>query len=207
MTAQAYPLQWPLGWPRTKAERRDAGWKFKQLSYANNSRERITFPRARDLLYDELRKLGAGNLVVSSNHPTDKYGVPIEGKRRPDDPGVAVYFDLGTKNMTMACDRYEFTAANMRSLGLAVEAMRQLERHGGGHMMERAFSGFAALPAPENMKPRRPWWEVLGLPSDCRDKEMIEMAFRVKSKKAHPDAGGSDEAMHELNDAKREALL
>jgi hypothetical protein len=50
--------------------------------------------------------------------------------------------------MTMACDRFDNAAANMRSLGLAIEAMRQLERHGGGAMMEKAFSGFVALPPP-----------------------------------------------------------
>ena len=50
----------------------------------------------------------------------------------------------------MACDRFDNAAANMRSLGLAIEAMRQLERHGVGTMMERAFTGFVALPAPES---------------------------------------------------------
>ena len=47
----------------------------------------------------------------------------------------------------MACDCFGSAAANMRLPGLAIEAMRRLER-GGGAMMERAFSGFAALPPP-----------------------------------------------------------
>ena len=54
--------------------------------------------------------------------------------------------------------------ANIRSLALAVKAMRAIERYGGGHMMERSFAGFAQLPPPEGEStiPRRPWREVLG---------------------------------------------
>ena len=57
----------------------------------------------------------------------------------------------------MARDAYKTVAGNMRSLTLAIEAMRQLERHGGSTMMERAFQGFAAIAPPDWKKP---WREV-----------------------------------------------
>jgi hypothetical protein len=43
-----------------------------------------------------------------------------------------------------------------------VAHLRGLERHGGASMMERAFTGFAALPPPQEAQ-RRPWREVMTL--------------------------------------------
>lgn len=199
MSVEAFPLQWPAGWPRTPSHRQERGWQFKQSSYSSSGRTMVSFAKARDQLYEELRKLGARSVVVSTNHKPDRYGVPTESKRRVDDPGVAVYFSLNNRALAMACDRFDNSAANMRSLGLAIEAMRQLDRHGGGTMMNRAFEGFAALPAPEN------WWDVLQVRSDA-DREAIEANYRRLARDRHPDNGGSHEAMSRLNAARDEAL-
>ena len=103
--------------------------------------------------------------------------------------------------MVMACDRFERIAANMRSLGLAIEAMRQLERHGGGVMMERAFAGFAAIAPP------RDWRRVLGFDQlHTPDAETIDARFKQLAKTHHPDVGGSEAAMAELNAARTAAL-
>lgn len=101
--------------------------------------------------------------------------------------------------MVMASDRFYTIEGNMRSIGLAIEAMRQLERHGGGAMMERAFSGFVALAPPKSC------WEILGLKPGASEAS-IGAAFREKAMQAHPDRGGSHAAMAELNRAKEEAL-
>ena len=198
MSAEAYPLQWPEGWPRTPADKQVRGWQFKQLDYSTGRRTLATFARARDALLGELRRLGAGHIVISTNHPTDRYGVPTESKRRILDEGVVIYFSLGKRQMAMACDRFDNAAANMRSLGLAIEAMRQLERHGGGAMMERAFSGFAALPPP------RSCWDILGVPVGS-SRTAIEKSFRERATAMHPDRGGSNAAMAELNAARDRA--
>jgi hypothetical protein len=109
---------------------------------------------------------------------------------------VAVYFSFKGKPMVMACDRFDNAAANMRSLGLAVEAMRQLERHGGGTMIERAFTGFTALSAPKTA------WEIVGVPRGAAAEE-IEAAYKAKAKKLHSDYGsGADVMMAELNAAR-----
>ena len=130
---QAHPLTWPEGWPRTPAHKQERGTQFRQRDMGWS--KPVTFATARDKLYDELQRLGATHPVVSTNHPLDRYGVPTESKRSVADEGVAIYFQLNGKPMAMACDRFDNAAANMRSLvGLAIEAMRQLERHGGGTM-------------------------------------------------------------------------
>lgn len=54
MKAQAYPLQWPVGWERTGYRQR-------------NSKMRSTLSAALQFLTDELRRLGAKDLVLSSN--------------------------------------------------------------------------------------------------------------------------------------------
>lgn len=159
--------------------------------------------RARDQLVDELERMGARDLVVSSNVALRRDGLPYSDQRRIEDPGVAVYFTLKKRPLAMAQDRFVSVAGNMRSLGLAIEAMRQLERHGGGHMMERAFTGFVALAPPDWKKP---WREVMGLPKDWRSNGNELLAhYRQKAKLRHPDNGGDDTLMAELNVAYSEA--
>lgn len=214
---EAYPLCWPEGWPRTAPHLRQRGDQFVTRSVEGtntwSTARPITFARARRLLVDELARLKATGFVMSSNLQVRQDGEVRsgEGDRRVADPGIAIYFSYKGKPMVMASDRFATTAANVRSLGLAIEAMRQLERHGGGQMMERAFAGFTALPPPEGSVPRRPWWEVLGYSADPADRELlsppeVDARFKHLSKKRHPDAGGSTEAMAELNEAREAAM-
>ena len=86
-------------------------------------------------------------------------------------------------------------ADNIHAIALAIEAMRALERHGTPQLLEAAFRGFAALPAPATAVS---WRDVLG---DCRTLEAAEHAYRTKAREAHPDAGGSHDDMAELNAA------
>lgn len=195
----AYPLSWPEGWPRTPAAERKNGWTaFKRSSNGRyGSSQAWTFAAARDALLEEVWKHKPTSVTLSTNFQPGKNG-PQEGRRRPEDEAVAVYFQRKGKPYVMACDRYGDAEGNMRSLALALEAMRQLERHGGGTMMERAYEGFAALPAPKS------WWEILGVTQAASVAE-IEAAYRFKARAAHPDSGGSTAAMAELNAARDQA--
>ncbi len=196
---QAFPLAWPQGWPRTPENARESGYQFTETDFGSGARVPVSLESAYSLLREELMRLKAANIVVSWNYRHDQYGFPIETEFAPKDQGVAVYFTLNGRAMVMACDRYQRAAANLRSLGLALEAMRQLARHGGGVMMERAFAGFVALPRPPSC------WDVLGV-EEGASRADIERAFRDRAKKTHPDAGGSDNAMAELNAARDQAL-
>lgn len=191
--AEAFPLQWPEGWPRTTSHRRGASRFGKNLG----------FSQVREL-QDELRRLGARNVVISSNVPIRLDGLPYasEAKRRYDDPGVAVYFTLKGKPLSMARDSYWTPWENMRSLVLAIDAIRSIERHGGATMMERAFSGFAALPSPD--VPNH-WSDILQCRRDAT-REVVEANFRRLAKDRHPDRGGSADQMAQLNNAREAAL-
>lgn len=197
----AFPLAWPDGWPRTPAHLRETSHPFGGKVYG------LTFDRARTQLVDELHRLRARNVVISTNVPLRNDGMPYASAAttRMTDPGVAIYFTLKDRPLSMARDGFANIAANMRSLFLAIEGMRQLERHGGSYMMERAFSGFLALPAPGAA---RPWREVLGLTSRLVPvtKRAVDDAFKERAIIAHPDGGGSHDAMAELNAARAAAL-
>lgn len=194
----AYPLAWPEGWPRTPDDQRKSQYQL-----------RASFDAARRKLYEELRRLGAASAVISCN-----LALRVDGQHRVDqaesrlaDPGVAVYFAIDGRPMVMASDRYETCAANLRSVGLAVEYLRGLERHGGGHMMARAFGGFAQLPPPEGAAApaERPWREVFApLPDGLAKADLlliVEARYRAAARTAHPDQGGSNETMIQLNAA------
>ncbi len=191
----AFPLCWPTGWPRERF-RREPKPMFK-----NN-----TFAKARDNLGRQLDLLKAREVILSTNVP-----LRIDGSPRGDfreclpDPGVAVYFQLKDRPMAMATDAFHKVSDNLRRLSLAIEHLRLLERHGGATMIERAFTGFAALPDPNR---RKTWHESLGIePGIALTAELIERRFRELVLLHHPDrTGGSETLMAEINVARDEAL-
>jgi hypothetical protein len=193
---QAYPLHWPQGWPKTPPHKRTYNWQLN----------RATLDSSRHHLYDQLRMLGATQVVLSTNIPLRKDG-EFYANKMPDDHevGVAVYFQLRGKPMAMARDCYNDIAQNLRSLGLAIEHLRGLDRHGGASMLERAFAGFASLPPPEGStrEPAVEWRQELGpVPEGMEDFEVlaiVEARYRAKAKNAHSDQGGSDAVMIRLN--------
>lgn len=199
---EAYPLQWPAGWPRTAhAAKKDGRNEFKRPS-EKGWREAWTLADARDALLSSVQMMGGRNVVISSNFPLRRDGMLSGSGRAPDDEAIALYFVLKGKPMAMACDRYHYAVGNLRSLALAIDAMRQLERHGGGTMMDRAFEGFLAIAAPG----KTPWWQVLGIAATAT-KDEINAAFRRLAAERHPDRqGGSDAMMADLNVARDAGL-
>lgn len=196
---QSYPLLWPKGWPRTPFG--------KQTSNANL--RTVQFDAARKSIFAELRRLGATGIVLSTNVPLRTDGMPYAdaARRRMPDPGVAVYFQLRGKPMSMARDAYLDIAQNLRSLALAIEYLRGLERHGGAIMLERAFAGFTALPPPSGgevvFEEEVDWREELGpVPEGLTDNEILivmESRYRTNAKISHSDQGGNNDTMIRLN--------
>ena len=124
---------------------------------------------------------------------------------KPSDPGVAVWFKWDGQSICIPVDRYLTPAENLQAIHHVLEARVTEARHGTLQLVRATFQGFKALPPPPGSRPKRPWWDVLGVPRHARS-EQIEKAYREKARKAHPDAGGSEEAMAELNRAREEAL-
>lgn len=210
----SYPLRWPDGWPKTPAKERQRGLQFRRGGYNGTL---PTFSSGRKDVIEELARMGVSVCVISSGIDVRVDGVPRSGVN-PDtftlkEPGVALYFTHKGRPVTLAQDAFTSPGVNLRSLACCLEHLRGVERHGGKVVGARAFDGFAALPPPAGSKPKRPWWEVLKYPADQAEREEaflsaaeVEARFRAMSKKLHPDAGGTGDAMAELSVARDEAV-
>jgi len=105
-----------------------------------------------------------------------------------------VRFVLRGLPITVACSSQYGYDDNLRCCLYAIESMRLNEKRGIADTMRNAY---AQLAAP---KAARDPYEVLGVRPDT-DMEIIEAAYKAAAKKAHPDTGGTTEAMQEVNDA------
>lgn len=184
--AVAYPLQWPSN--------------LKRSSTREPSRFKTTLAAALANVNGSLRRFGADSgkavekIVISSNYSL--------GDENPDDGGVAVYFVWDGLSVCIAVDRYRRIEWNLQAVHHIIEARRTELRHGTLQLVRAAFTGLAALPPPA---PGRNWWEVLDVPQKATI-EQINSAFKRLAHAFHPDRGGSDKSMSELNRARDEAL-
>jgi hypothetical protein len=154
------------------------------------------------------RERASDDVVISTNLRLRLDGLPISSQAEPRDPGVAVYWreTLGGRKV-MAIDIYDRVADNLAAVAATLDAMRAIERHGGAAILERAFTGFTALPAPIIAGMKRPWRDVLGFPADMTPRaELVNERYRSRASQAHPDKGGTNAEMAELNTARDEAL-
>lgn len=209
MTATAYPLCWPAGWRRTPPGRR-TGAKFGVGSSGMRDgvwrgKQRLEVGDGVDRVRGELKRMGVNlsTVIISSELRLRDDGLPYARQATSHiDPGVAVYWQDGKHQRCMAVDMYDRVADNLGAIAATIEAMRAIERHGGATILDRAFMGFLALPAPAAQDLPH---EVLGVAENATRGE-IEYAYKRLAAQAHPDRGGSTEAMTRINTA-RDAML
>lgn len=196
----AYPLQWPEGWPRTSYYSRIPG-RFSTRRNSRTMAQDLTVADGVERVLDELGRFGIGreDIVISTNLKTRLDGLPRSDQKAPDDPGAAVYWETRKGHRkVMAVDQYLKVADNLAAIAATLDAMRAIERHGGAQILDRAFTGFTALPAPGS---QRHWREVLGVGPLELDLEVIRLAYKRGASTAHPDKGGTHQAMADLNAA------
>lgn len=206
MTIPAYPLQWPGGWPRTEAARRKCG-KFSSKARGSGNwsyQKEITVAEGTRRVREELERMQIDDqdIVISTDVRLRLDGLPRSGEKDPDDPGAAVYWETARgERRVMAIDQYDRVADNLAAIAATLNAMRAIERHGGAQILDRAFTGFAALPAPT----KREWWQVLDVYPGSSEEE-IKAAYKKLASKHHPDKGGDPDAMAEINQAYAKAM-
>ena len=125
-----------------------------------------------------------------SRNATGLYDFPA-----PESIGSAeavVRFTLRGQPVVMRCTSQPHYRLNLRCLFYAIEAMRMNEKRGIGDTLREAY---AMLSAP---KTKRDPYEVLGVRSDA-PLGVIEASYKALTKERHPDAGGTDEGMTEIN--------
>lgn len=189
MTEFAYPIQWPAGRPRTERYLRE------------DSRFQVTPAQAQKEMLAEIEMMGGSEVVLTTDMRVKRDGsfFARDLAGGPIDSGIAVYFVRKGVRVCFCCDRYARLWENMRAIGLTVNAMRAIERHGTAEMLDRAFTGFAALPAPGAAD----WWTILGV---SRDATVDQISAAYKAKARELGASGNDAARAELNVARDKAI-
>lgn len=192
---EAYPLSWPDGYARTQ-------WHSRKKSQFKQSMD-----QAQRFMQLEIERLGGRELIVSTNIPVRQDGGLYSDymRRKIDDPGVAIYFQYKKKAISMCCDQYLTVWENIYALGKGIEALRGMERWGVSDFLERAFTGFTALPSNVVIV-QRDIWEVLNLASKPAHASIVTEQYRQLAKRLHPDAGGTTEAFQELQSAYQQAI-
>jgi hypothetical protein len=199
---QRYPLAWPHGWKRVPAHlRKRARFSKGERVYSSTPggsswmRQReISIADSINRVLTELQRLGVldGDSIISTNLQVRLDGLPRSGQAQPNDPGVAVYWQRPGEGMkVMAIDIYDRVEHNIAAIAATLEAMRAIERHGGAMILERAFTGFDALPAPGGTVARG-WRDVLGVNGATKLEDVKPAYLRLRSIH-HPDKGGSAE--------------
>jgi len=190
MTVTAYPLCWPLNKPRrTNREFGRFGKSVVRGDNAWRSKEDVSVADACQRLQAELDRIGAREVVLSTNLRTRIDGLPRSDQPRPTDPGVALYFQLKGKPHCLPCDTYRLVEHNICALAAHIEATRAIERYGVADLAAM-FTGFQALPSPETAGVP-PWRVVLGCPA-AKTFEEVKQAYRQRASETHPDRDGGD---------------
>lgn len=192
---EAFPLHWPMGYKRTPS--------FLRI----NSKFKVNMDTAQQQLRLEIKRLGGKNLVVSTNIPVRKDGgLYVDWmSKKIDDPGVAIYFSINEKNVSMCCDKFFRIWENVYALAKGIEALRGMDRWGVSEFLERAFTGFTGI--PETVQAEKDIWDILGLSVKPDSIDVVKSAYRNMAKICHPDIpGGSHYKMQQLNDAYEKAL-
>lgn len=222
MIEDAYPLVWPVGVPRTpRDERRRAQFSRRETvhhRYSDGStsswaqKKTLTIAEALRRLDEEIRaftpyrrswRIDPERVVVSTNLRVRRSdGLPASGQKEPDDPGAAVYFELDGEKRCIASDKWDRVADNIAGIAAAIGALRGLERWVNDANVRAAFKGFAALPDPNRVD----WRAIFGLKNGDATAECVRERYRQLAFERHPDRGGSEAAMTELNQAREQAL-
>lgn len=210
-----YPLSWPVGWKRTPSNQRQranfgkskteevkrGGFGQPERVEKRTLKVSLSPSDAAKRLESELDRMGATHALLSTNQELRLDGTPRSDRTDPFDVGAAVYFTLNGKPRVLACDKWNRLADNIAAIAQHIDALRRIDRYGVG-TLDQAFAGYNALPAKGTT-----WRTTLGFAPDAVvTSEMIDAAFRERSKGAHPDQqGGSHDAMASLTSARAEA--
>ncbi len=179
-------LDWPAGRPRKMAKDRRRG------TYSTGG-TLVSLAEANQRLADELVRHKAVDIELYAEFMPAASGRVTGQKWSGVDPGAVVRYNVDRTLFCLPCDTFTELAQNIAGLAEYLKSVRKQEALGVATLSEM-MTAFAALPAPPS------WREILGVGLDAT-LLAAEASYRRLAFNAHPDKGGSVEAMQRLNDA------
>jgi len=185
-------IDWPAEFPRTPPEDREpysGGFRVtRSVAFGNVLDELRTWDGVTDVQLDS----GAEHQTRNPNKPYANASY--------QDPGVVVYFCKDGEDMAAACDRWDNPRDNAQDLYHYLHETRMQEQRG----TVTAESEYRKLRLPsgddDTVVATPAAHDVLGVDPDATEGE-IRDAYRERLTEAHPDQGGSADALARVKDA------
>lgn len=181
-------------------------WPGEKTKVRKRSMFTAPFPKTLDLLERELGYLRAKNIVIQAAvalHEIRNDGMMRAGAR-PTWPGVILSFSSKHGDLSYPCDTYDDWTANVRAIGLALEALRSVDRYGVTRRAEQ-YKGWARLTGSLAMTPQEAAGVLLRASGSTETKLMranVEAVYRAACAATHPDTGGKPEDFKRVQRAK-----
>lgn len=202
------------GWPGRLRDddERQTGYKFK-----------ATWTATTNLVQYEAGMIGGDLVVIQiaiAETEIRRDGWPYL-RAVPRHPGVTIVVpESAHGRLSWSTDLYQSWQANVRAIGLTMEALRAADRH--DVMRGRQYAGFRELPSGIAMPERQMTvedaarfivehsdWQSHGkpIPTELAVAELLhkghQLPYLRAAKKLHPDLGGDPQLFQRLQDAKR----
>lgn len=204
--------------PETRNRRQAQFHRRVQGAYGWTEKKRVLLSDNLDLLEREALHLGCKHLVIEADFKEGQIrndGWP-KATASPSSPRVVIsLLESAHGPLRYPCDTFTRFEDNVRAVGLALEALRTVDRYGVTRRGEQ-YAGWKALPATTapTMTAQVAAEVVLVLsgssPAEAKEaaSEVLEMAnhargvIREALRRTHPDTGGSAEAFHQVQAAR-----
>ena len=183
MNYQFRPIErWPV--ERTPSHKRRSKWTFK-----------APWSNTLQLLEDELRHLRATNIVIQAD--VSEGDIRLDGMLRanasPMSPGVILSFESKHGPLSYPCDSCSYWQHNVRSIALALQSLRAVDRYGVTGRAEQ-YRGWQQLPSQSEEMSRD---EAIAI------RDAFDGDWRRAKIETHPDHGGSKESFKRVEEAER----
>lgn len=187
-------VDWPAGFNRTPDDEREPNRQFE-----------VSLSDAFDHLEAELRRQEVDEYRYEFDAQARKRDQRPYSRANPDDPSFVVRWTKDGDQFAVACDAYSRLRDNVHAVGKYVNEKGRM----GRRPVTTGKSEFANARLPsgdgETIVAQAPPHEVLDVTPDA-PANVVEAAYREKTKEMHPDHGGSTEAFQRLKRAK-EAMV
>ncbi len=183
----------------------------KRKNIGRHCNVRAGWSKIMDTLRDELRRAGATDVILEAGYPDNTFrpdGWPYSNAK-PLHPDVRLSFKKNGKTpLAFECGGWDRFDLNVYMIALTLNSLRAVDRY-GCTQGDQQYRGWAQLPPAQPIAAAE-WPHVEGAMrflasvagAGAWTLADLLVVYRAAAKKAHPDAGGTQDLMAKVNRAK-----